>query len=207
MGLYKGASCKLCRREGTKLFLKSEKCDTPKCPLARRSYPPGFHGPLFRGKLSEYAIRLREKQKAKRFYYINETQFENYYVKASRMHGDTGLELLQFLERRLDNFVYRAGLAKTRRQARQLVKHGHFKVNDTKVNIPSYLLKESDVVSVVDPTVEEFVSILEKAKKKIIQSWLSADSKKNKYTFLKLPLRDEIDAPVNEQFIVEYYAR
>lgn len=207
MGLYKGPLCKLCRREGTKLYLKSDRCDTPKCAVARRSYIPGMHGPLSRNKLSEYGIRLREKQKAKRFYYISESQMRKYYERASRMHGDTGEELLQLLESRLDNMVYRFGLSDNRKQARLMVHHGHFRVNNKKVDIPSYILKINDVISVKEKSLKSFENMLVKAKKKNMPSWITADFDGNVYTYVRLPKRDELDIPVNEQFIVEFYSR
>ncbi|MDD5455601.1 MAG: 30S ribosomal protein S4 [Candidatus Margulisbacteria bacterium] len=207
MGLYKGPSCKLCRREGIKLYLKSDKCDSPKCSIARRSYPPGMHGPLARIKLSEYGIRLREKQKAKRFYYVSESQMRKYYEQANRMHGDTGEEFLQILESRLDNFVFRSGVVDTRMQARLMVRHGHFMVNKKKVDIPSYILKINDVVTIKEKSLKKFETLLEKAKKKNIPSWVTSDFTGNSFTYTKVPTRDELDVPVNEQFIVEFYSR
>lgn len=207
MGLYNGSVCKLCRREGEKLFLKSDKCDSPKCPVGKRKYPPGFHGPNFRGKMSEFGIRLREKQKAKRFYYVSEGQFRKYYERASRMHGDTGEELLQLVERRFDNVVFRMGLSRTRKQARQLVNHGHFLLNGKKANIPSMLLKEGDVITVQKNSEKSFAAIVEIAKKTPVNVWLEADYDKHKYVFVRLPERGELDVPVNEQMVIEYYSR
>jgi len=207
MGLYKGPSCKLCRREGVKLFLKSVKCETAKCPLGKRSYPPGHNGPLFRGKMSEYAIRLREKQKARRFYYISESQFRRYYEVAAKQHGDTGEELLQIVETRLDNIVFRSGLASTRRNARLMVKHGHFLVNKKKVDIPSYLMKESDVISIREKSLKKFENQLEVSKTKNTASWITANYDANEYIFNQIPTREDIDAPINEQLIIEYYSR
>ena len=207
MGLYKGASCKLCRREGTKLFLKSVKCDSPNCPLAKRAYPPGQHGPVFRSKLSEYGIRMREKQKAKRFYYLAEGQFRKYFQKANHSHGNTAEELIKLVERRLDNVIFRAGLAYTRMNARQLVKHGHFLVNGKKVDIPSYLVSENDIVSIKETSKESFATILEKNKNRVGYSWITGDSSANKYTFTRIPNLDEAAVPVNMQLIVEYYSR
>ena len=145
MGLLNRPVCKMCRREGTKLYLKSDRCDTPKCSLERRKYIPGQHGPVSRIKLSEYGIRLREKQKMKRFFNIGESQSRKYYDMASNMHGDTGEEMLQLMERRLDNVVFRCGLSDTRKQSRLLVNHGHFLVNGKKIDIPAYLVKINDV--------------------------------------------------------------
>ena len=207
MGLYKGPSCKLCRREGVKLFLKSDRCDSPKCALARRAYVPGQHGPTHRSKLSEYGIRLREKQKLKRFYYISESQLSKYFNTANRMHGDTVEELLQLIERRLDNVVYRLGIVDTRRQARLFVKHGHYRVNGKKVDIPSYLVKEGDVISIAESSLASFEGLLAKAKKVNRPSWFITDDNASKYTFNRIPLRDEIEIPINMQFIVEFYSR
>ncbi len=207
MGLYKGPSCKLCRREGTKLFLKSDKCESPKCAFEKRSYAPGQHGPVFRGKLSEYGIRLREKQKVKRFYYLSEGQLRKYYQKANKTHGNTAEELIKLVERRLDNVVFRAGLAYTRKNARQLVKHGHFLVNGKKVDIPSYLVGENDVISIKDLNTKTFNTILEKHKKRVGYSWISSDTNSNKYTFVRMPSVEEAAVPVNMQFIVEYFSR
>lgn len=207
MGLYRGASCKLCRREGIKLFLKSDKCDSPKCPLGKRAYPPGQHGPVLRSKLSEYGIRMREKQKAKRFYYVSEGQFRKYFKRANNTSGNTAEEFIKLLERRLDNVVYRAGLAYTRMNARQLVKHGHFLVNGKKVNIPSYLVSENDVISIKESSKESFVTLLEKNKNKFGNSWINSDVSANKYSFVRIPTLEEAAVPVNLQFIVEYYSK
>ncbi|MGB9846571.1 MAG: 30S ribosomal protein S4, partial [Desulfotomaculales bacterium] len=149
MARYTGSTCRLCRREGAKLFLKGDRCYSPKCAIERRSYAPGIHGQN-RKKLSEYGIQLREKQKARRIYGVLETQFRNYFARAERMKGITGENLLQLLERRLDNVVYRLGLASSRAEARQLVKHGHFRVNGRKTTIPSFLLRAGDVVEVAE---------------------------------------------------------
>ena len=207
MGLYKGPGCKLCRREGIKLFLKSERCETAKCALTRRTYVPGMHGPVSRTKLSEYGIRLREKQKLKRFYYISEGQLRKTFDVANKMHGDTGEEFLQLLEIRLDNFVYRLGLADSRRQSRLFVRHGHVQVNGKKVDIPSYILKMTDVVSLSDKSKLKLATYVEKSEKKQLPTWILKDSTGKGYSVLRKPTRDEIDAPVNEQFIVEFYSR
>ncbi len=207
MGLYKGSSCKLCRREGVKLFLKSDKCESPKCPLAKRAYPPGQHGPVFRSKLSEYGIRMREKQKAKRFYYLAEGQFRKYFQKADNAHGNTAEELIMLVERRLDNVVFRAALAYTRMNARQVVKHGHFLVNGKKVDIPSYIVGVNDVISIKESSKESFATIIEKNKNKVGYSWISSDTTANKYTFTRIPTLEEAGVPVNMQLIVEYYSR
>ena len=207
MGLDKGPSCKQCRRERTKVYLKSDKCDSPKCPVSRRNYPPGPNGPTYRGKLSEYGIRLREKQKAKRYYYLSEGQFRKYYEKADKSHGNTAEELLKLVEKRLDNVIYRAGLAYTRKNARQLVKHGHFKVNGKKVDIPSYLMNEGDVISINEKSMKSFATIIEKMKKLVAPSWLTIDPDGNKFTFTRIPEMEDSDVPVNIQLIIEYYSR
>jgi small subunit ribosomal protein S4 len=204
MGLSKGSVCKLCRREGAKLFLKGDRCDSPKCALTRRSYPPGAQGAMFKGKMSEYGIRLREKQKAKRFYYVSESQFRRYYRMADNMHGDTGEKLLQIVERRLDNVVYKVGLVKTRKHARQFVRHGHVEINGKKVDIPSYLMKEKDVLTVRGSSAK---LVVESEEKKTVPVWIVGDEKAKKYEFSRIPSRDEIEVPINEQFVIEYYSR
>lgn len=207
MGLYKGPVCKLCRREGSKLFLKGDRCDSPKCALSKRSYPPGANGASFRGKLSEYGIRLREKQKARRYYYINEKQFRGYYKKANDIHGNTGEVFLKFLESRLDTFVYRSGIVSTKKQSRQMIKHGHLLVNGKKVDIPSYILKEKDVVSVSERSKKSFEAIFEANKNKSTVSWINSDFEGNKFEFIKVPDREELIVPINEQFVIEFYSR
>lgn len=207
MGLSNRPVCKMCRREGTKLYLKSDRCDTPKCALERRKYIPGQHGPVSRIKLSEYGIRLREKQKMKRFFNISEAQSRRYYDMASNMHGDTGEEMLQLMERRLDNVVFRCGLSDTRRQSRLLVNHGHFLVNGKKVDIPAYLVKVNDVVSIRERSGKSFESLILKNEKKQSVTWIESDSKANMYKLVRVPTREEMDVPVNVQFIVEYYSR
>jgi len=191
--------CKLCRREGEKLFLKGEKCLSPKCPLVRRSYPPGQHGSRPK-KLSDYGAQLREKQKAKRMYGVNETQFKNYYEKAARLSGDTANLFLSFLERRLDNTVYRLGLATSRSQARQLISHRHVTVNGRKVNIPSYLVKPKDIIKI-----DNFPSKL--PKEMIIPSWLKLDKDKKQGIVLQLPNKEEIETDIDLAQIIEFYSR
>jgi len=198
--------CRNCRREGMKLFLKGEKCLTDKCPVERRSYPPGEHG---RGRIkqSEYLLQLREKQKARRYYGILEKQFRGYYDKASRRSGITGEELLRMLETRLDNVVYRLGFAASRAQARQLIRHGHFHVNGRRVNIPSYQVRANDVVSMkpgsaAEPVIRDATDLTAS-----VAPWLQADHDNLTGKVLKLPERDEIDAPVQEQLIVELYSK
>jgi small subunit ribosomal protein S4 len=193
----------MCRREGLKLFLKGERCLTEKCAIERRSYPPGEHG---RGRIkqSEYLLQLREKQKARRYYGLLEKQFRNYYEKASRRSGE---ELLRLLETRLDNVVYRLGFAASRAQARQLVRHGHFQVNGRRVNIPSYQVRPDDIVTV--PPGSAAAQVIRDATDLVstVASWLQADHDGLTGKVLKQPERADIDAPVNEQLIVELYSK
>ena len=206
MARDRSPKCKQCRREGLKLFLKGERCLTEKCSIERRSYPPGEHG---RGRIkqSEYLLQLREKQKARRYYGILEKQFRIYYDKASRHSGITGEELLRMLELRLDNVVYRLGFAASRAQARQIIRHGHFMVNGRRVNIPSYQLRVNDVVSLkpgspVEQVVRDATDLTAS-----VPAWLQADHDNLSAKVLKAPERDEIDAPVQEQLIVELYSK
>jgi small subunit ribosomal protein S4 len=201
-----GPKCRVCRREGLKLFLKGERCLTEKCAVERRSYPPGEHG---RGRIkqSEYLLQLREKQKARRAYGLLERQFRNYYEKASRGTGNTGETLLRMLETRLDNVVYRLGFAGSRAQARQLVRHGHFNVNGRRVNIPSFSVKPSDVItlrqgSAVESLVRDATDLTAS-----VAPWLQADHDGLTGTVLKWPERVEIDTPVQESLIVELYSK
>jgi small subunit ribosomal protein S4 len=201
-----GPKCKQCRREGIKLFLKGERCLTEKCAIERRSYPPGEHG---RGRIkqSEYLLQLREKQKARRYYGILETQFRNYYERATRRSGITGEELLRMLELRLDNVVYRLGFASSRAQARQIIRHGHFHVNGRRVNIPSYQVRPGSVVTLkpgspVEQVVRDATDLIAS-----VPAWLQADHDNVSGKVLKAPERDEIDAPVQEQLIVELYSK
>lgn len=206
MAREKDAVCHQCRREGLKLFLKGEKCDTEKCPIEKGKNPPGEHGrkPF---KESEYFRQLREKQKAKRFYGVLEKQFKNYYRLAKAKRGISGENLLKLLEMRLDNVVYRLGFSFSRSEARQLIGHGHFTVNGRVVNIPSSLLKPKDIISLKKK--KEPARVLEtfKASKSERPSWLELDSKKLEGKVLREPLREEIGAPVKEQLIVEYYSK
>ena len=201
-----GPQCKQCRREGQKLFLKGERCVTDKCAVERRPYPPGQHG---RGRVraSEYRHQLREKQKARRFYQVLEKQFRNYYDKASRQPGVTGENLLRLLERRLDNVLVRLGFSASRRQARQLVNHGHFMVNGRRVNVPSYQLKPGDIISVKETS--SAVPVIREATEgtATVPAWLQADYDSLIANVLRLPERDEISAPVQEQLIVELYSK
>jgi small subunit ribosomal protein S4 len=208
MARYTGPDCKLCRRERQKLYLKGTRCEGPKCAIEKRPYPPGEHG---RGRIreSEYLLQLREKQKARRIYGVLERQFRNYYEEASRRDGLTGENLLVLLETRLDNVVFRGGLARSRDEARQLVRHRHFAVNGRTVNIPSYRVRVGDVVTVRDRA-RNFVPILgslELIGSKIIPSWLSTDTTKLQISILDLPSRKQIDVPVQEQLIVELYSK
>jgi small subunit ribosomal protein S4 len=201
-----GPQCKQCRREGLKLFLKGERCLTDKCSVERRPYPPGQHG---RGRVrqSEYRHQLREKQKARRYYQLLEKQFRSYYDKASRQPGVTGENLLRLLERRLDNVVVRLGFAASRRQSRQLITHGHFAVNGRRVNKPSYQLRPGDIVSVREtssarPVISEATELTA-----TVPAWLQADYDSLTAKVLRLPEREEISTPVQEQLIVELYSK
>ncbi len=212
MARYIGPACKLCRREGMKLYLKGEKCYSDKCPFERRSYPPGQHGKeasFQRRKKSDYAMQLREKQKARRIYGVLERQFRRYFREAERLSGMTGENLLILLERRLDNVVYRLGLADSRAQARQIVQHGHITVNGRKTNIPSFSVRPGDVVAVRPESRRKryFKDRKEMLGKRAVPSWLSFDEEKMEGRVLSMPTRQEIDVPVQEQLIVEFYSR
>jgi small subunit ribosomal protein S4 len=208
MARYTGADCKRCRREKTKLFLKGAKCDSPKCPIEIRPYPPGEHG-RNRPKESEYLLQIREKQKARRIYGILERQFHNYYEEATRKRGKTGEALLQILETRLDNVIYRAGFAKSRDMARQLVGHGHIQVNGRKVDIPSYRVTENDIVQVSAKSVEmtPFVVARAEAGERTVPAWLEVIPDKMRILVHALPVRAQIDTQVQEQLIVELYSK
>ena len=205
MARYTGAVCKLCRREGKKLFLKGERCTSSKCALERRSYAPGQHG-QGRKKLTEYGLQLRAKQTARRYYGLSESQFRKYFVMAVRHEGVTGDNLLRICESRLDNIVYSLGWATSRAEARQLVTHGHFLVNGKRVDIPSYLCKAGDVVAIKKASLdsEKFKAIL--AKTGLVPAWLETG---DDYTakIVALPTRDQINVPVEEHLIVEFYSR
>jgi small subunit ribosomal protein S4 len=208
MARYREALCRLCRREGEKLFLKGDRCYMDKCAVERRKYPPGQHGQR-RRKLSDYAIQLRSKQKAKDTYSVLERQFKKYFYMADKMKGITGSNLLQILERRLDNVVFRLGFASNRRQARQLVTHGHFTVNGRRVNIPSYLVRPGEVIS-PNEACKKFKVIqenMEKVEQRGAISWLEMDAGELKGKVLHLPARDEIDILVEEQLIIELYSK
>jgi len=208
MARYTGPDCKRCRREKTKLFLKGAKCDSPKCPIEIRPYPPGEHG-RNRPKESEFLLQVREKQKAKRIYGILERQFHNYYTEATRTRGKTGEALLQILETRLDNVIYRAGFAKSRDMARQLVGHGHVLVNGRKVDIPSYRVSESDIVEVAPKSTEltPFVVARAEAGERTVPAWLEVIPDKMRILVHALPVRAQIDTLVQEQLIVELYSK
>ena len=208
MARYREAVCRICRREGDKLFLKGDRCYTDKCAIARRSYAPGQHG-QGRKKMSEYGTQLREKQKAKRYYGLLESQFRGYFEMAERRAGQTGENLLKVLESRLDNVVYRAGFAMSRPEARQLVSHGHFTVNGKAVNIPSYLVKAGDVVAIVEKSMssDKIKGVLEANASRPALNWLSVDKNKAQATVVNLPERSEIDLQVEEQLIVELYSK
>jgi len=211
MARYIASKCKLCRREGEKLFLKGERCYSPKCAFERRTYAPGMHGQkrAFRRKASDYGLQLREKQKARRIYGVLERQFRNYFDDALKHKGMTGANLLQTLERRLDNVVYRLGLASSRDQARQLVLHGHFELNGKKARTPSLLVKANDVVAVCEGSRKsEYFKDLPKALEHVTTpEWLSLDASEMKGRVLTLPSREQIDVPIREQLVVEYYSR
>lgn len=206
MARYTGPDCRLCRREGMKLFLKGTKCYTNKCPFDRRKSAPGQHGKAQR-KLTEYGLRLREKQRVKRIYGVMESQFRRYFEEASKGKGVTGERLLQTLETRLDNVVYRMGFALSRKQARQLILHRKILVNGRKINIPSFNVKVGDIIDVVDKELIPVQEAIETFPNKHIPSWLEVDRENLKGRVLRLPTRDEIDVPVQEQLIVEFYSR
>jgi small subunit ribosomal protein S4 len=208
MARYTGADCRRCRREKMKLFLKGSKCESPKCPIEIRPYPPGQHG-RGRTKDSEYLLQLREKQKAKRVYGVLEKQFAGYYDEANRKQGRTGDILLQILESRLDNVVYRAGFAKSRDMARQVVRHGHVTVNGRKVDIPSYRVTENDIVEVREKSREltPFVVARAEAGARPVPAWLEVISSQMRILVHSLPARQVIDTPVQEQLIVELYSK
>ena len=209
MARYTGPVCRLCRREGMKLFLKGPKCFSDKCPIEKRNFAPGQHGKDRKAKVVGYGLQLREKQKTKRIYFTLENQFRNYFEKASRKPGVTGWLLLQQLERRLDNVVYRLGFAISRRQARQLVRHGHVDVNGRRVNIPSFEVSAGDEI-IVREKARKFTSVegaREFSSHQPVVSWLEVDRDNFKGRVLSLPKREEINTPVNEQLIVELYSK
>ena len=208
MARYTGPVCRLCRREGTKLFLKGERCMTGKCALDRRSTAPGQHGAANK-KVREYGMQLREKQKTRRYYGVLERQFANYFEEADRQTGMTGENLLVLLERRLDNVVYRMGMAESRKEARQLVLHAHFTLNGKKVTIPSLLLKAGDVVAVKESSrdSEKIKALIEGLGTQVVPKWLDVNASAASVKVLNMPARDDIDFPFTEQLIVELYSK
>ena len=208
MARYTESVCRICRRENVKLFLKGDRCYSDKCAYERRSYPPGQHG-HGRKKFSDYGIQLREKQKVKRMYGLLERQFRFYFRKAERQKGITGTNLLILLERRLDNVVYRMGFANSRSQARQLVRHNHFFINDKRVNIPSYLVRENDTVEIKEKsrTIVPIVEAMEAVARRGVPQWLEVDKNKFKGEIRSFPARDELTMPIQEQLIVELYSK
>src|SRR3982074_2292734 len=209
MARYIGPVCRLCRREGMKLFLKGERCYTEKCAIEKRNFPPGQHGKSRKAKIAGYGLQLREKQKVKRIYGVLEDQFRRYFETAERARGITGVTLLQLLERRLDTVVYRLGLAPSRPQARQLVRHGHFLVNGKKVDIPSYSVRQGDVISVLgrtqkNPTIEH---AMEEVKGRGVPEWLNFDAGTITGRIMPTPPGEQITLPVQEQLIVELYSK
>ena len=209
MARYTGAVCRLCRREGTKLFLKGPKCSSEHCPIEKRNFPPGQHGKDRKAKIVGYGLQLHEKQKAKRMYFTLEGQFREYYEKANRATGVTGEILLQQLERRLDNVAFRLGFAISRRQARQVVRHGHVTVNGKKVNIPSYQVRVGDEVAVLE-SAKKFGIVeagAQYAQQNPIPSWLEMNFDTMTGRILSLPKRADINMPINEQLIVELYSK
>ena len=208
MARYIGPVCRLCRREGMKLFLKGERCYTEKCAIEKRNMPPGMHGRLRKAKMVGYGVQLREKQKVKRIYGVLEDQFRRYFEMADRTRGITGETLLQLLERRLDNVVYRLGMATSRPQARQLVRHGHFLVNGKKVDVPSYLIKSGDTVTVRESSRQNatLLHAVEEVKGRGIPQWLQLEGEMAGKV-MSMPTREQINLPVQEQLIVELYSK
>ena len=203
-----GPVCRLCRREGLKLFLKGERCYSDKCAIERRNYPPGAHGQA-RTRFSEFAIRLREKQKVKRIYGLQEKQFEAYFEEANRLPGNTGESLLVLLERRLDNVIYRLGFASSLAQARQLVRHGHYLVNGKKVSVPSYLIAVGDVVSIAEGsrTKKVIAEAIEMAQRRGVPPWIALEREQFRGSLRTLPARGDLTMPISEKLIVEHYSR
>ncbi len=212
MARYTGPVCKLCRREGEKLFLKGSRCLTPKCSFERRSYPPGHHGrenQFRRGRASDYLLQLREKQKARRIYGVMERQFSRYFYRASQQVGLTGTNLLTLLERRLDNVIFRLGLASSRSQARQLVSHGHIALNGRKTDVPSALVSPGDTITIRPESnqLTYFKTLRQDIDDRRVPKWLSLDTGSLSASVLHMPAREDIDVTLNEQLIVEYYSR
>ena len=208
MARYTDSKCRQCRREGGKLFLKGEKCFTDKCPVEKRAYPPGQHGQR-RGRTSDYGVQLREKQKLRRVYGVLEAQFANYYAEADRARGSTGENLLRLLECRLDNVVFRAGLGASRSEARQLVRHNSILINGRRLNIPSYQVRPSDVISVANASKEQLriKAALEAAEQRGFPEWIEVDVKEMKATFKARPERSDLPSEINEQLVVALYSK
>lgn len=209
MARYTGSVCRICRRENLKLFLKGDRCFGDKCAFDRRSYAPGEHGQRRRGKISDYGIQLREKQKVKRMYGLSEKQFRLFFQKADRQKGITGTNLLVLLERRLDNVVYRLGFANSRNQGRHFVRHNHFKVNGKKMNIPSYLIKVGDIITVGEKSkkVQAITDAADAVVRRGVPQWLEMEKADLKGTVKGFPVRDDLTMPMQEQFIVELYSK
>ena len=209
MAKYTGPACRQCRREGVKMFLKGDRCFSDKCPITRRGTVPGQHGTARARMMKEYGLQLREKQKTRRYYGILETQFRNYYEKADAQEGMSGVNLLIMIERRFDNVVYRMGLAESRRDARQLVRHGHFTVNGKNANIPSMLLKVGDEIAIKDSKKDrpKIKTVIEKCEGKIIPKWVEVDKENGKGKIIAMPQREDIDFEIDEQLIVELYSK
>ncbi len=211
MGRFIGSVCAQCRREGEKLYLKGDRCMSPKCAFEKRSYPPGPHGQSgsFRRKVSDYGTQLREKQKARRIYGVFERQFRRYFHEATKSTGVTGAALLQYLETRLDNIVYRLGFAASRKQARQLVLHGHITVNGKKLSVPSFLVKPGDTIAVLEASRKSpfFEAIAKELSHQVLPEWLTLDAANLSGSVTSLPTRQQIETPLKEQLIVEYYSR
>lgn len=209
MARYRDSSCKLCRRENLKLYLKGDRCYGDKCAFERRAYAPGQHGQRRGGKVSDYRVQLREKQKVKRIYGLLENQFRGYYYRADRQKGITGTNLLILLESRLDNIVYRMGFAASRQQSRQLVRHNHFTVNDKKVDIPSYLVKPGDEIGVNEKSkkVPQVVEAMETVVRRGIPDWIEVDKEKFKGKLKALPNREDLTMPIQEQLVIELYSK
>ncbi|HEX7592941.1 MAG TPA: 30S ribosomal protein S4 [Anaerolineae bacterium] len=211
MGRFIGSVCAQCRREGEKLYLKGDRCMSPKCAFEKRSYPPGPHGQSgsFRRKVSDYGTQLREKQKARRIYGVFERQFRRYFHEATKSTGVTGAALLQYLETRLDNIVYRLGFAASRKQARQLVLHGHITVNGKKLSVPSFLVKPGDTIAVLEGSRKSpfFEAIAKELSHQVLPEWITLDAANLSGSVTSLPTRQQIETPLKEQLIVEYYSR
>ena len=209
MARYTDSSCRLCRREGLKIFLKGDRCYSEKCSFERRGYAPGDHGQMHKKQRSDYGVQLREKQKLKRLYGLLEKQFRGYFEKADQQKGITGTNLLVFLERRMDNMIFRMGLANSRVEARQLISHGHFLINGKPVNIPSYLLKAGDEVSVKEGSrkITRVLEAMETVARRGVPQWLELDKENFKASIKILPVREDLTMPVQEQLVVELYSK